>query len=45
MEDVSLENVRINGKLVTSLEDGNTRTNEFVKDVRFSSFSGPPSRS
>lgn len=36
VENVKLENVRINGKPVTSLENGNIRTNEFVKNVRFS---------
>ena len=35
IEDVTFQNVRINGKPVTNMEDGRITVNQFVKDVKF----------
>jgi hypothetical protein len=35
IEDVTFQNVRINGKPVTNMEDGRITANQFVKDVKF----------
>jgi hypothetical protein len=35
IEDVTFENLRINGRVVTALEDGRITVNQFVKDVKF----------
>jgi hypothetical protein len=35
IKDVTLENLRINGKLINSVEEGNIKVGEFAKNIMF----------
>jgi hypothetical protein len=41
IEDVSIENLRVAGKLIESAEDLNLQTNEFVRTMHIQGMSGP----
>jgi hypothetical protein len=35
VKDVTFENLRINGKLITSIEEANIKAGEFAKNITF----------